>query len=641
VDVIFSGRGRRDPSIQLWRLVLYALVAAALVASVVLPGQESSRVLALLADEERLLEPARLLTTQVEVRTGEQAAALRRFSTIGDTVARRSAAVAGIQVERGGQALDTLAHALGGAIARDASELAAPLEQWSILTRELTAHTREPAETDIARLGLLRDSVDAATATLQSDLARLAAEHRAAVATHEHRGFIVNALLVLLAFVAITAVLAATQRDLRRARHESSMRATAEALAGAFTMNDVTEQIALATAELFRGGASFRWDASRGAEHGLVTIVVAGEGDAASPRGLDRTGLKRITEDALERGEPLIVSADLENGAANRQTSSDRVGRTLVIPLGGAAAASGVILVAESTSRRFRNDDLPWAAIFGKLAFLALEKVRLLEDARDGRNHLERVMESRSRLMRGFSHDVKNPLGAADGFAALLGDGIYGSISQEQRRSIDHVRQGIHRALSLIDDLHELARAENGKLSVNMVPTDIAALVGAIAEDYEAAAGAKRLRFGVDVEVPLPLAATDPSRVRQIVANLVSNAIKYTSSGGVTLRACSDASTGDGETTRVFIEIIDTGPGVPSDKFGFIFEEFARIDRDATTGAGLGLAISKRVADALGCDLQVESAVGLGSTFRLCIPIRVLPRPGGGETETAAEVSQA
>jgi signal transduction histidine kinase len=446
---------------------------------------------------------------------------------------------------------------------------------------------------------------------------------------------IVNALLVLLAFVAITAVLTATQRDLRRARLEASMRATAEALAGAFTMNDVTEQIALATAELFRGGASVRWNVNRGTEHGFVTIVVAGECEAASPRGLDGTWLNNITKDALERGEPVIVSADLENGGSNQQTSSDRGGSALAIPLGGAAAATGVILVAESTSRRFRSDDLSWAAILGKLAFLALEKVRLLEDARDGRSRLERVMESRSRLMRGFSHDVKNPLGAADGYAALLGDGIYGPISDEQRRSIDHVREGIHRALSLIDDLHELARAETGNLSVDIVPTDLAALVGAIAEEYEAAAHAKGLSFDVDVEMPLPLAATDPSRVRQIVANLVSNAVKYTSRGGITLRACGDASIGDGEITRILVEVVDTGPGVPPDKINFIFEEFARIDRHGATGAGLGLAISKRVAQALSSDLDVQSEVGRGSTFRLCIPIRIPLRSMSGETEAA------
>jgi signal transduction histidine kinase len=627
-DVKLGEHRQPDRAIQPWILALCALVAAALVASVVLPGRESSRVLALLADEARLLEPARLLLAQVEFGTGEQGAELRGFSATGDTAALRRAASAGVQVARGVVGLDTLGRALGGPIARDAAALAAPLEQWMRLTRDLEMHKQRPSDADVERLRLIRGSIDVATTTLRADLARLAAEHRVAVVTHEHRGLLVNALLVLLALGAITAVFEATRRDLRRARREASMRATSEALAAAFTMHDVTEQIALAAAELFRGGAPSRWDVDRRAERAPVTIVVSGEDEGGLVWLLDRTGVRQIIADALDRGQPVIGSVDSD------------VGRALAVPLGGAAPTAGVLLVTEFASRRFRQDDLSWAAILGKLSFLALEKVRLLEEARDGRSRLERVMESRSRLMRGFSHDVKNPLGAADGFASLLGDGIYGAISEEQRRSIDHVRQGIHRALTLIDDLHELARAETGKLSVNVAPTDVAALARAIAEEYEAAADAKALYFEVDVQMPLPLAATDPSRVRQIVANLISNAVKYTKRGGVTLRVRGDCAAGEAEVTRILIEVIDTGPGVPPDKISFIFEEFARIDRHETSGAGLGLAISKRVADALGCELDVDSEVGRGSTFRLCIPIRASLRSMSGEIEPAADVSQ-
>jgi signal transduction histidine kinase len=242
--------------------------------------------------------------------------------------------------------------------------------------------------------------------------------------------------------------------------------------------------------------------------------------------------------------------------------------------------------------------------------------------------------------MRGFSHDVKNPLGAADGYAALLGDGIYGEITDEQRHSIDRIRQAIHRALSLIDDLHELARAETGHLAVRREPTNLADLVMTIGDEYRAAAEAKRLMLIIDAEGALPDVESDPSRIRQIVANLLSNAIKYTDRGSVVLRVRRET---DGESDHlacIGIDVCDTGPGIPVDKTELIFEEFGRLPGETRAGTGLGLAISKRVADALGCRIELHSVLGAGSTFTLCIPIVAVRRPDDEQQAVAPAAEQ-
>src|SRR5690242_2130795 len=238
---------------------------------------------------------------------------------------------------------------------------------------------------------------------------------------------------------------------------------------------------------------------------------------------------------------------------------------------------------------------------------MAYEKIQLLEEAHERRRLLERVIQSRSRLMRGFSHDVKNPIGAADGFAELLSIGVYGTLSAEQQASIGRMRRSIRSALALIDDLHELARAETGNLALAPEPVNLAALIRALGEEYHAAAHRRGLSLSVETECDGPIVETDRARVRQIAANLLSNAIKYTQHGSVLVRVHGQpASPSGGEGAWALIEFADTGPGIPLDKKDYIFEEFSRLDGGDTPGAGLGLAICKLLVQALGGRITVE-----------------------------------
>jgi signal transduction histidine kinase len=230
------------------------------------------------------------------------------------------------------------------------------------------------------------------------------------------------------------------------------------------------------------------------------------------------------------------------------------------------------------------------------------------------------VTESRTRLMRGFTHDVKNPLGAADGYAQLLEDGILGELSAKQVESIGRIRRSIQTSLHLIHDLLELARAEAGQIELESVSTDVAELAREAVEDFRAQATAAGLGLEVRADVTLP-AETDPARVRQILSNLLSNAVKYTPEGRVTVEADVRPKGGaSGDSRCIAIRVTDTGPGIPAEKQETIFQEFTRLDPEAQHGAGVGLAISRRIARHLGGDITVESEVGRGSTFTLWLP---------------------
>ena len=252
---------------------------------------------------------------------------------------------------------------------------------------------------------------------------------------------------------------------------------------------------------------------------------------------------------------------------------------------------------------------------------LAYENVLLLDESRERQLALARAIQSRSRLIRGFSHDVKNPIGAADGFAELLSVGVYGSLSAAQQLSVDRMRLNMRRAISLIDELHDLSHVETGKVAVVHAPVDVAALARSLGEEYDAAAQARGLSLSVELPQEGPIVDTDEARVRQIVSNLLSNAIKYTETGTVTLRVRHQPAPGRDDTRSwATVEVEDTGIGVPADKQEYIFEEFSRLDESGSAGAGLGLAISRLLAQRLGGRISVVSEPGRGSTFTLWLP---------------------
>src|SRR5690606_24541151 len=135
----------------------------------------------------------------------------------------------------------------------------------------------------------------------------------------------------------------------------------------------------------------------------------------------------------------------------------------------------------------------------------------------------------------GFSHDVKNPLGAAEGQLALLADSVFGKLPAEQRVSIARARASIRTALRLIDSLVELARVETGGLTIERAPMDVRSVAQEVAEEYRAAAEEKGLELDVRLAETLPIVHSDVDRIRQILANLVVNAVKYTEHGRITV----------------------------------------------------------------------------------------------------------
>jgi PAS domain S-box-containing protein len=404
----------------------------------------------------------------------------------------------------------------------------------------------------------------------------------------------------------------------RRAREEAALREATQALARSFTVQEVIGRIA--EAALIAVGADGAFVERIDAES-RCAVVVATAGTMAPEPGDSVPLASSLTRQVLERRDSAVVPtlAGLSGALSGQFVAMCGDCSVLAVPLlDGGEAIGALLMVRSHDNGRFRDDEVARARSFADLAALAFRKVHLLEESERRREELERLMVSRARLLRGFSHDVKNPLGAADGYMQLLEDGVLGTVNEEQERGIGRARRSLGAALQLIEDLVELARAEAGQIEIRPEPVDVREIAREMTEEYRAQADARGLEVVYERPVQFPLIVSDSARIRQVLGNLMSNAVKYTQRG--TIRVVTALRRRPPTGTCAVVSVSDTGPGIAADKEHLLFQEFARLDPATATGAGLGLAISRRVARALGGDVTFERGDGHGATFALWLP---------------------
>lgn len=245
------------------------------------------------------------------------------------------------------------------------------------------------------------------------------------------------------------------------------------------------------------------------------------------------------------------------------------------------------------------------------------EQAAELERARDA---AERANHAKSEFLANMSHEIRTPLNAVLGFTDLLlneGEEIEPAERQDHLATIR--RSGRH-LLTLLNDILDLSKIEAGQLDVERLRCDPHEILAEVCSVLRVRAAEKGLSLNYDWEAAVPSTVeTDPARLRQVLVNLVGNAIKFTEMGGVqlTARLVEDASAG-ATSSLLEVAVRDTGVGIPAERLSAIFNPFVQADSSVTRrfgGTGLGLAICKRICERLGGDVRVESAVGLGSRF--------------------------
>ena len=243
--------------------------------------------------------------------------------------------------------------------------------------------------------------------------------------------------------------------------------------------------------------------------------------------------------------------------------------------------------------------------------------VALYAELDDRADYLQRASELKSRFLSNMSHEFRTPLNSILSLSRLLLDRVDGELSPEQEKQVNYIRRSAQDLTDLVNDLLDLAKVEAGKINVKPAPFELTTLFSALRGMLRPLLLQRNLELTIDEPQNVPTLVTDEGKVSQVLRNLLSNALKYTENGEVHLTATA------GPADTVLFAVRDTGIGIAEEDKPRIFDEWVQIDnplQKRQKGTGLGLPLSKKLAELLGGSLWMESELGVGSTFYFSIP---------------------
>ncbi len=268
------------------------------------------------------------------------------------------------------------------------------------------------------------------------------------------------------------------------------------------------------------------------------------------------------------------------------------------------------------------------------------ERKQVERDLNEARDQAVRALEMRTEFVASVSHELRSPIQGLLGLSELLASAPLDDDARQLARSIERATETMRMVL---DDILDYSKIDVGRLEIEPRPLFVADIVDDVVALFGAEANAKRIDLVMEAEAGFPSCVrVDGLRVRQVLVNLVANAVRFTSSGEVRVRASRDGDLSD-RRTRVRIEVSDTGVGIEPEAFDRLFEPFAQASNSTARefgGTGLGLSIAKRLVELMGGELGFESVVGQGSTFWFVLPVEVLD-PGGPIELLAGSVDPA
>jgi signal transduction histidine kinase len=349
--------------------------------------------------------------------------------------------------------------------------------------------------------------------------------------------------------------------------------------------------------------------------------------------------LQSGTTGLQQRWRERVVVTDPESG---RAVPMEAVAGTM---MAGPSELSGVVTVLHDQTEAIERERLyaelqqASAQLEMKVREATAELAHQNELLRRQALALEQASAAKSQFLANVSHEFRTPLNAILGYSLMLMGGFYGQLSDEQSRTVQRIDANSKHLATLINDVLDIERIEAGRMPLQISQFSVQEVVREVIEELQGViAQSSSTVVQVTLDERLPRLKSDRQKLKQILVNLLSNALKYTKDGTVEIDAQHD------DNGKLTLRVRDTGVGIAPEDHTRIFEPFQQAKRVITRpqgGTGLGLAISRRLARMLGGDVSLESSLGAGSTFTVELPVRVrqrgaATRPPGDEGQSLA-----
>ncbi|HVE35192.1 MAG TPA: HAMP domain-containing sensor histidine kinase [Gemmatimonadaceae bacterium] len=367
-----------------------------------------------------------------------------------------------------------------------------------------------------------------------------------------------------------------------------------------------------------------------------VDVLVGGEIKQLASSYIETPGLRRINEmrlryplapnaetglaKVIRTGETVFMPDVTEAFVAAQARSPEHLAAILesnirslmIVPMVARGHIIGAMTVASATAARpLDQGSLALARDLARRAAVAIDNAQLYQAA-------VVANETKANFLATMSHELRTPLTAIIGYDELLAEGITGQVNDAQREQLDRIKVNARQLLALIEEILLYTRVEAGRESVHLEEVQPKERVDDAITTVAPMAQKKHLSLTAETIAPTLTLTTDSQKLRQMLINLIENAVKFTERGRVTVRAFARG-------TEVVFEVQDTGIGIAPEHLEHVFEEFWQVEQTKTRtvgGSGLGLSTTRRLAKLLGGEVTVESQLQVGSTFRLVLPTK-------------------
>ena len=332
--------------------------------------------------------------------------------------------------------------------------------------------------------------------------------------------------------------------------------------------------------------------------------------------GGDRVLIQPATE--MEVGVTSLKEASAQKRLITKVVGNGKPAAEISVPLMLRGEVIGVMGIKRETTTNWSNEERDVVQSVANQTALALENARLSQEQERTIVQLQEVDKLKSEFLTSMSHELRTPLNSIIGFADILLQGIDGPLTEHALTDITAIHNSGKHLLNLINDLLDLSKIEAGRMELARAALSIPDLFSEVAATASSLLTKKPVDLVFDLPDESPHIWADPLRISQILLNLVSNAIKFTEEGTVTMAARPV------ENNLVQLSVTDTGIGIPEDKFELVFEHFRQVDSRTNRkfqGTGMGLAIARQLAELHGGSMWLDSTVGQGTTFFFTIPI--------------------